>query len=67
VRLAGDRQRFPVLLSNGNCVETGELDDGRHFAVWDDPFPKPSYLFAIVAGRAGRAGRHLHHRSAAAR
>ena len=40
VRLAGDRERFPVLLSNGNCVETGELDDGRHFAVWDDPFPK---------------------------
>ncbi|RFF28536.1 MULTISPECIES: aminopeptidase N [unclassified Wenzhouxiangella] len=50
VRLAGDRERFPVLLSNGNCVETGELDDGRHFAVWDDPFPKPSYLFAVVAG-----------------
>ncbi|NEZ03054.1 aminopeptidase N [Wenzhouxiangella sp. XN201] len=50
VRLAGDRQRFPVLLSNGNCVEDGELEDGRHFAVWDDPFPKPSYLFAIVAG-----------------
>ena len=50
VRLAGDRERFPVLLSNGNCVETGELDDGRHFAVWDDPYPKPSYLFAIVAG-----------------
>jgi aminopeptidase N len=50
VRLTGDRERFPVLLSNGNCVETGELDDGRHFAVWDDPYPKPSYLFAIVAG-----------------
>ncbi|WP_376697408.1 aminopeptidase N [Wenzhouxiangella sp. EGI_FJ10305] len=50
VRLAGDRDRFPVLLSNGNCVETGELEDGRHFAVWDDPFPKPSYLFAVVAG-----------------
>ncbi|RFF30969.1 aminopeptidase N [Wenzhouxiangella sediminis] len=50
VRLAGDRERFPVLLSNGNCMETGELDDGRHFAVWNDPFPKPSYLFAIVAG-----------------
>ncbi|MDZ7791937.1 MAG: aminopeptidase N [Xanthomonadales bacterium] len=50
VRLAGDRERFPVLLSNGNCVDTGELDDGRHFAVWDDPFPKPSYLFAVVAG-----------------
>ncbi|WP_376692302.1 aminopeptidase N [Wenzhouxiangella sp. EGI_FJ10409] len=50
VRLSGDRERFPVLLSNGNCVETGELDDGRHFAVWDDPYPKPSYLFAVVAG-----------------
>jgi len=50
VRLTGDRRRFPVLLSNGNCVETGELDDDRHFAVWDDPFPKPSYLFAVVAG-----------------
>jgi len=50
VRLIGDRERFPVLLSNGNRVETGELDDGRHFAVWDDPFPKPSYLFAVVAG-----------------
>jgi len=50
VRLAGDRGRFPVLLSNGNRVDHGELDDGRHFAVWEDPFPKPSYLFAIVAG-----------------
>jgi aminopeptidase N len=50
VRLVGDRSRFPVLLSNGNCVEAGELDDGRHYAVWEDPFPKPSYLFAVVAG-----------------
>ncbi|MEE4303722.1 MAG: aminopeptidase N, partial [Wenzhouxiangella sp.] len=50
VRLVGDRERFPVLLSNGNRVDSGELDDGRHFAVWEDPFPKPSYLFAIVAG-----------------
>jgi aminopeptidase N len=39
-----------VLLSNGNLVEQGELDGGRHFAKWDDPFPKPSYLFALVAG-----------------
>jgi aminopeptidase N len=39
-----------VLLSNGNRVETGELADGRHFATWDDPFPKPAYLFALVAG-----------------
>jgi aminopeptidase N len=58
VRLAGDRERFPVLLSNGNCVDRGELEDGRHFAVWDDPFPKPSYLFAIVAGElAEKSGR----------
>ena len=51
VRLEADRERFPLLLSNGNRVESGLLDDGRHFAVWSDPFPKPSYLFAIVAGR----------------
>ncbi|MDX1570548.1 MAG: aminopeptidase N [Xanthomonadales bacterium] len=50
VRIEADAQRFPVLLSNGNCVETGELDGGRHYTEWDDPFPKPSYLFALVAG-----------------
>jgi len=53
VRIAADKAQCPVLLSNGNIVESGELDDGRHFAVWDDPFPKPSYLFALVAGRLG--------------
>jgi aminopeptidase N len=41
---------FRHLLSNGNLLEQGELPDGRHFAVWNDPFPKPSYLFALVAG-----------------
>ena len=46
----GDRRKCPVLLSNGNLVETGDLADGRHFARWHDPFPKPSYLFALVAG-----------------
>ena len=50
VRLEADRARFPVLLSNGNPIEAGDLGRGRHFAVWDDPFPKPSYLFALVAG-----------------
>lgn len=50
VRLEGDKHSFPLLLSNGNQVEQGELTDGRHYAVWDDPFPKPSYLFALVAG-----------------
>jgi len=48
--IVADRARYPVLLSNGNRVEQGELNDGRHFATWHDPFPKPSYLFALVAG-----------------
>ncbi len=51
VRLEADREAFPVLLSNGNCVESGELDGGRHYTVWEDPFAKPSYLFAVVAGK----------------
>jgi len=50
VRMAADKAQYPVLLSNGNPVETGDLPDGRHYAVWDDPFPKSSYLFALVAG-----------------
>lgn len=41
---------IPVLLSNGNLVDHGELSDNLHYAVWQDPFPKPSYLFALVAG-----------------
>ncbi|MET0374506.1 MAG: aminopeptidase N, partial [Rhizorhabdus sp.] len=49
VRLEADKGRFPVLLSNGNMTDSGDLDHGRHFAVWNDPFPKPSYLFALVA------------------
>jgi len=50
VTLEAERARYPVLLANGNRVAAGELPDGRHFARWDDPFPKPSYLFALVAG-----------------
>jgi aminopeptidase N len=50
VRIEGDKAAYPRLLSNGNLVEAGELDGGRHFAVWNDPFPKPCYLFALVAG-----------------
>jgi aminopeptidase N len=49
VTLRADKARFPVLLSNGNLAEQGDLDNGRHFARWNDPFPKPSYLFALVA------------------
>ena len=43
-------KRYPVLLSNGNLIESGKLDDGRHWVQWEDPFKKPSYLFALVAG-----------------
>ncbi|RBI69566.1 aminopeptidase N [Vreelandella sulfidaeris] len=50
VTVIGDQQREPVLLANGNPVERGELDGGRHFATWEDPHPKPCYLFALVAG-----------------
>ncbi len=50
VRIEADKERIPVMLSNGNRVATGELADGRHFAEWNDPYPKPSYLFALVAG-----------------
>jgi aminopeptidase N len=50
VRMEGPRDAFPVLLSNGNCVARGEADDGTHWADWHDPWPKPSYLFALVAG-----------------
>lgn len=49
-RITADKASNPVLLSNGNCIEKGDLDDGRHFAVWHDPFIKPAYLFALVAG-----------------
>lgn len=51
VRIEADKLSYPVLLSNGHCIENGELAGNRHFAVWDDPFPKPSYLFALVAGK----------------
>jgi aminopeptidase N len=50
VRLEADAAEAPVLLSNGNLVEQGQLARGRHYAVWSDPFPKPCYLFALVGG-----------------
>ncbi|MCT8991610.1 aminopeptidase N [Chelativorans sp. SCAU2101] len=53
VRIEARKKEAPLLLSNGNPVEHGDLDDGWHYAVWHDPFPKPSYLFALVAGDLG--------------
>ena len=54
VRLEADKAEAPVLLANGNLESTGEAGPGRHFAVWRDPFKKPCYLFALVAGDLGR-------------
>jgi len=53
VRIEADRRETPVLLSNGNRVEHGDLPSGRHYAVWEDPHPKPCYLFALVGGDLG--------------
>ncbi len=57
VRIEADRTRYPVLLANGNRIDGGQLDRGRHFALWEDPFPKPTYLFALVAGRLAKLER----------
>jgi len=51
VRMEADEERFPVLLTNGNPIGGGDRGDGRHWAEWQDPFPKPCYLFALVAGQ----------------
>ena len=54
VTVDADREQCPELLSNGNLVATEDLGEGRHRAVWEDPFPKPSYLFALLAGALSR-------------
>ncbi|XP_043690608.1 puromycin-sensitive aminopeptidase-like [Telopea speciosissima] len=50
-RIEADKTLYPLLLSNGNLIERGDLEGGRHYALWEDPFKKPSYLFALVAGQ----------------
>jgi aminopeptidase N len=52
-RIEADKAEAPVLLANGNLIESGDMPGGRHFAVWNDPHPKPSYLFAMVGGSLG--------------
>lgn len=49
-RITADKNKYPHLLSNGNLIDKGDIANGRHFVVWHDPFKKPSYLFALVAG-----------------
>ena len=63
VRLEADAQAYPVLLSNGNLTAHGTLPGGRHYACWEDPFPKPSYLFALVAGQLERVEQRIQTRS----
>ncbi|KAE8647855.1 hypothetical protein Csa_000081 [Cucumis sativus] len=50
-RIEADKSLYPVLLSNGNLIEQGDLEGGKHYALWEDPFKKPCYLFALVAGK----------------
>lgn len=59
VRIDAPKEHYPVLLSNGNEVDSGDLEGGRHFVIWDDPFPKPSYLFALVGGNLGYVEDHF--------
>ncbi|HEX2542757.1 MAG TPA: aminopeptidase N [Caldimonas sp.] len=63
VTLRASKAAYPVLLSNGNLVEHGDLDNSRHFARWHDPFPKPSYLFALVAADLVAREQHIRSRS----
>jgi len=51
VKVTGDKSQYPYLLANGNMTDSGNLPDGKHYAIWEDPFPKPAYLFALVAGQ----------------
>lgn len=59
VTVVGDQQREPILLANGNPVARGEMENGRHFVTWEDPHPKPCYLFALVAGNLHRVEDHF--------
>ena len=55
IRLEASKEDYPVLLANGNLVEDGDAsEEGRHFATWTDPYPKPSYLFCCVAGKLNK-------------
>ena len=63
VTIHADKTKFPVLLANGNLIGKGSERGGRHFAVWEDPFPKPCYLFAMVAGKLDKVNDHFRTRS----
>ncbi len=59
VTIHADQKKYPILLANGNLLKKGKEKNGRHYAVWEDPFRKPCYLFALVAGRMDKATSHF--------
>ncbi|HEU0118618.1 MAG TPA: aminopeptidase N, partial [Alphaproteobacteria bacterium] len=59
VTIHADKKKFPVLLANGNLIQHGNEGKTRHFAIWEDPYPKPCYLFAMVAGRLDKVTTHF--------
>jgi len=59
VTIHAERKKFPALLSNGNLIKSGTEPSGRHFATWEDPWPKPCYLFALVAGKFDKVTDHI--------
>lgn len=59
VKIIANKKDYPYLLANGNCIEKGDLPNGKHWTKWQDPFPKPSYLFALVAGDLGLIEDHF--------
>jgi aminopeptidase N len=63
VTISADQRRYPVLLSNGNVADSGQLDGGRHWVRWEDPYAKPAYLFALVAGDLAHIEDHFITRS----
>jgi aminopeptidase N len=63
VTLRANKAAYPVLLCNGNLVESGNAEQGRHYAVWSDPHPKPSYLFALVAADLVAREQHVRTRA----
>ncbi len=63
VTMRAEKSKYPVLLANGNLVQSRDLADGMHEAVWEDPYPKPCYLFALVAGDVGKISEHFITRS----
>ncbi|MDE2030312.1 MAG: aminopeptidase N, partial [Alphaproteobacteria bacterium] len=59
VTIHADKKKYPVLLANGNLIASGDEGKARHFAKWEDPFPKPCYLFAMVAGKLDKVTDHF--------